>query len=153
MGDRGLPAQDAALQLSGQNVGHDHEGEKDDDAGENTGGIISRGRLVDEQAEALCGRREFADDHADDAVRHGHSHAEQDVGRGSGKIDMVGQLALACAHHQRQVDEFAIDRADAGIDVVEDEEEHHDPGERIFDQIPIPNQMMNSGANAIFGMP
>src|SRR5258705_2952675 len=107
-----------------------HERNQNGDASEYAGGIICRRRLVNEQAEPLRRRGEFADDHPDHAVGNGQPHAQHYEWRGGRQKHVVSELTLICTHDKCEIDKLTVDAAHAGEHVVEDQEEDHDRGER-----------------------
>ena len=127
---RRAPAQQTAFQRAGQRPGAKNENQQQRDPGEDPGRIIGGAGLVDEQAEALRGAGELPGDHADHAVGDRHAHAEQHGRRGGGQVDVAGELRLGCAHDAGQVDQVPVHGANAGVDAVEHQEEHHRAGKR-----------------------
>src|SRR6478609_3783313 len=118
--DGRAPGGQAHLDLADEPLGDQGDHGGDDHPGVDAGGVEVALGVVDEDAQALVGAGELADDRADEGEAEGDVQAGQDPGRGARQDDRAQHVPPAGAEDAGVVDEHLVDLARTLEGVEED---------------------------------
>src|SRR5581483_11398491 len=110
---RRAPAQHALLERRDQRLGRERDQRDDEHPGEHAIGPEGVHRCSDDQAEALLGTEQLADDRADDREAERDVEARDDPCHRRWEHDVAGDLEAARAEHAGVGDQVAVHFPDA----------------------------------------
>src|SRR6478609_8926671 len=129
MGLRGTPPQQAPLEDGDECLRRQGDDGDEDHAGQHPVHVEVVLRRADQQAQALVGAEDLADEGADEGEAEADVQARQDPREGGGEHDVAGHLPAGGAEEAGVGDEVAVDLTGTLEGVEEDAEEDEDDGE------------------------